>query len=112
MAQNILDVAAAQAGIDGDQNTPGGGYTKMGLQQRRNVGAEKSDAIMFLHPGCPQGGSQTIDAPGKFLVRVAALTMHNRDFVGKDQRAALYKTDRRKFSAIDFFAHAQLLAKY
>src|SRR6266851_5506390 len=105
MTQDILDLICAQTGIDRDQDTTRRRHTKVSLQQRRNVGAEKSHSIMLLHPSRAQGRSQTIHTPGKLPIRIAALTMDHRNLIGENQGATLYKTNGRKFGTIDLFAH-------
>ena len=82
----------------------------MGFEQRRDIGCEEGNAVVFFETGGQQGGRQAVDALGEDGVAIAPFAMYDGGFVGVHIGVATQKGHGRQFGAVDFFfVHCKLL---
>src|SRR5688500_16566413 len=105
MVQNVLNFRGHQAGINRDQDTSSRRNPIMSFKERRSIGAQKSDSIMFLEANHPQPGGQPVDPLRKLTIGITPLPMDNGHFIRKDKSAPPEEADGRQFGAVDIVGH-------
>ena len=93
VAEDITDFVGAEAGVDRNQDAPGGGDGKMRFEQRGGVGAEDGDAVVLLEAEVAQAVGAAVDALGDFAPGAAHIAVDDRDFIGEDVGGAAQEGD-------------------
>ena len=100
VAEDVVDLGRAEAGVDGDEDAAGGGDGEVGLQHRRGVGAEEGDAVVLLETDVAQAVGEAIDALGGLALGVAAVTMDDGGVVRENVGGATEEGDGGEFGAV------------
>ncbi len=99
--QDVADLLGGQPRVDRHQHPARRGDSVVGLEHRRDVGAEERHPVVLLHAGPAQSGGQPVHPLAELAVAVAPLAVHHRGLVGKDVGVADEEAQGRELRAVD-----------
>src|SRR5207237_10520616 len=92
VSQDEVDFLRIQPAVDGDQDATSSRNTIMSFKQSRRIGAQESDAIVFLQAHGTQVGSHAVHSLRTLAVAILLLPIDHGNCPGKNRGTTLTET--------------------